>query len=213
MNRLKSLLTAGLVVSVGFTMAQTAESSEKKPVAKPPATVTTVKKETKSPTGSATGKTGTYQKAEKHTATGSTSKTGKKPKTRKERLEMEAAARARTQPGTQGTTFEPGADGFVEVTRNDLQTLVDRMGEGRLKIKSFTLVYTQNGVTKELRNSTREITPEVRQAVDRFAVGQTFSIEDAKGVTREGREIAVPVTRFRIKQGNETAPEALQKKK
>jgi len=213
MNALKSLLTAGLVISLGLTMAQTTETSGKEPVAKPPATVTTVKKETKSPAGTTTGKTGTYQKAEKQTATGSKAKTTKKPKTKKERLEMEAAAKAGTQPATHGTTFKPGADGFVEVTRNDLQTLVDRMGEGKLKIKSFTLVYTQHGITKKLLNNTREITPEVRQAVDGFPVGQTFTIEDAKGATRDGREMQLPVTRFRIKQSAEAAPATIQRKK
>ncbi|HBZ66388.1 MAG TPA: hypothetical protein DEO70_06070 [Bacteroidales bacterium] len=217
MNTVKTLLLAGLVLVLNSVMAQNAETSDKATVKKKTtATVITTKEQTKSDTGKVTAKTGTYQKTVKSQATKSkTSTTKRKPKTRKERLEMESADNAKTKsPETPLLdSFKPGTDGYIEVNHSDIQSFLNRIGGEKLKVQSFTLVYTQNGVTKRMVNNASVISNEVQNTLKGFPVGQIFSIEDVKGVTRNGREITAPVSKFRIKANGSATTQAVQKNK
>lgn len=200
MKAFRLFIVAGLAIAFTGATAQNAETSDKTQTATKPVSPTTViKKETKSETTSATVKSGSYQKVEKQSATTTGSKSTRKPKTKKERLEMEAASGTQASQGGVLANFTPGPDGYIEVGRDDIQSFVSKMGDGRLKVKSFTLVYLQNGSAKKIVNNSNEIGDEVRDALKGFGVGQTFSIEDVKGVTRNGREITLPVYKFRIK--------------
>jgi len=206
---------AGLVLVLNSAMAQNAETSDKATVKKKTTTtVITAKKETKTETGKVTAKTGTYQKAVKSQATNSkTTTTKRKPKTRKERLEMEAAANGKTKTSETPLldSFKTGPDGYIEVNHSDIQSFLNRIGGEKLKVQSFTLVYTQNGVTKRMVNNSSVISDEIQNTLKGFPVGQIFSIEDVKGVARNGREITAPVSKFRIKANGSATTQAVQK--
>lgn len=193
-----------LVISLmlgGSLMAQTAEKDDKAPLAKPQTQVTSPQKETKSQTTSTTGKTGTYQKATKQSGAKANGTKGRKPKTKKERLAMEAAAKANARQKTEGVmgSLKPGADGYIEVGHADVESFIARLGYGKIKIKSFTLGYSQEGKEKKIVNSSAVISSEVQETIKEFKAGQTFFIENAKGVTRDGNEITIPVQKFRMK--------------
>jgi hypothetical protein len=197
-----------ILMLTGSLMAQTSETSDKATEAKQQSQVTAPKKETKSQSGTTTGKTGTYQKATKQTNAASAGKTGRKPRTKKERLEMEAAAKAGAlqNAGGQQGSFQPGPDGFIEISHADAESFIARIGMGKVKIKSFSLLFTKNGKQETIENASSSVTGEVKEAVKGFTAGQTFFIENARGVTREGREVTLPTQKFRMKDSAEQSP-------
>ncbi len=215
MKTLQSLLMTGLVLSLSSVMGQNAETVNKASVVeKKTVTATNPEKDTRSGAEIKTAKTGTYQKAEKSQATKlKPAGSKRKPKTKKERLEMEASngGKAGSPVTPVLDSFKPGADGFIEVNHGDIEVFLKRLGDGRFKIESFTLVYTQNGVVKRIVNNSSVISDEIQNTLKGFPVGQTFSIEDVKGTTRNGKEITVPVSKFRIKANNAEASRPIQK--
>lgn len=116
--------------------------------------------------------------------------TGKKPKTKKEKQEMEIKARqaadeAKAKAETGKNTL---ASGVKPISRSQVESFEEVLTKGNFKIKSFTLTCKVNGVGKSYKSSDGEITKEMKQAVSQLKKGEQFTLENVKVHTRKGLE-------------------------
>lgn len=116
--------------------------------------------------------------------------TGKKPKTKKEKQEMEIKARQAADEAK--AKAEAGkntvASGVKLVSRTQVESFEEVLTKGNFKIKSFTLTCKVNGVVKSYKSSDGEITKEMKQAVSQLKKGEQFTLENVKVHTRKGLE-------------------------
>ncbi len=116
--------------------------------------------------------------------------TGKKPKTKKEKQEMEIKARqaadeAKAKAETGKNTL---ASGVKPISRSQVESFEEVLTKGNFKIKSFTLTCKVNGVGKSYKSFNGEITKEMKQAVSQLKKGEQFTLENVKVHTRKGLE-------------------------
>ena len=148
-------------------------------------------KGTKSEKGSS--KKGTIKEDVKQSTSGTPAVnpvTGKKPKTKKEKQEMEIKARQAADEAK--AKAEAGkntvASGVKLVSRTQVESFEEVLTKGNFKIKSFTLTCKVNGVVKSYKSSDGEITKEMKQAVSQLKKGEQFTLENVKVHTRKGLE-------------------------
>ncbi len=120
--------------------------------------------------------------------------TGKKPKTKKEKLELEQKAKqAAEEANSKKENSNSGLQSGVKpVSRNQIENFEDFLGKANFKILGFTLACKVNGVIKSYKSLNGLVSSEMKKAISQLKKGEQFTLENIKIYTRKGVEKTIP---------------------
>lgn len=120
--------------------------------------------------------------------------TGKKPKTKKEKLELEQKAKqAAEEANSKKENSNSGLQAGVKpVSRNQIENFEDLLGKANFKILGFTLACKVNGVIKSYKSLNGLVSSEMKKAISQLKKGEQFTLENIKIYTRKGVEKTIP---------------------